>query len=103
MIHPRKPVWTEGLFMTPQHLQQSDLYHEALLQARVQAALSYGWGSTNSLLLLRDTRDQLFSHNGLSSFNVPQTIADSIEFSKNVSTRWATASSRRRAGSPVAT
>src|SRR5262245_10687794 len=46
MIHPRKPVWTEGLFMTPQHLQQSDLYHEALLQARVQSALSYGWGIT---------------------------------------------------------
>jgi type VI secretion system protein ImpJ len=34
MIHPRKPVWTEGLFMTPQHLQQADQYHEALVQSR---------------------------------------------------------------------
>jgi len=46
MIHPRKPVWTEGLFMTPQHLQQTDQYHEALLQARMRAVMSYDWGIT---------------------------------------------------------
>src|SRR6185503_13985838 len=46
MIHPRKPVLTEGLFMTPQHLQQSDLYHEALLQSRMHATLAYDWGIT---------------------------------------------------------
>src|SRR5919206_42536 len=46
MIHPRKPVWTEGLFMTPQHLQQADQYHEALLHARMHAALAYDWGIT---------------------------------------------------------
>ena len=40
MIHPRKPVWTEGLFMTPQHLQQADTYHESLLQSRMHAVLS---------------------------------------------------------------
>src|SRR5258708_16580369 len=44
MMHPRKPVWTEGLFMTPQHLQQSDQYHESLLHARLHAALAYDWG-----------------------------------------------------------
>ncbi len=46
MIHPRKPVWTEGLFMTPQHLQQCDVYHEALMHARVHAVMSYDWGIT---------------------------------------------------------
>src|SRR5262249_23448403 len=46
MIHPRKPVWTEGLFMTPQHLQQSDHYHESLLHARIHATLAYDWGVT---------------------------------------------------------
>ena len=46
MIHPRKPVWTEGLFMTPQHLQQSDQYHEALLHARMHAVATYDWGIT---------------------------------------------------------
>ncbi|RLB60209.1 MAG: type VI secretion system baseplate subunit TssK [Deltaproteobacteria bacterium] len=44
MIHPRKPIWTEGLFMTPQHLQQSDQYHESLLQTRVHALVNYDWG-----------------------------------------------------------
>ena len=46
MMHPRKPVWTEGLFMTPQHLQQSDGYHETLLHARMHAVLAYDWGVT---------------------------------------------------------
>ena len=46
MIHPRKPVWTEGLFMTPQHLQQSDQYHEALLHSRMHAIATYDWGVT---------------------------------------------------------
>ncbi|AKT38900.1 type VI secretion system baseplate subunit TssK [Chondromyces crocatus] len=46
MIHPRKPVWTEGLFMTPQHLQQQDQYHEALLHSRLRAIMAYDWGVT---------------------------------------------------------
>jgi type VI secretion system protein ImpJ len=46
MIHPRKPVWTEGLFMTPQHLQQSDQYHEAMVHSRVHAVVPYDWGIT---------------------------------------------------------
>lgn len=32
--------------MTPQHLQQSDQYHEALLHARVHAIVPYDWGIT---------------------------------------------------------
>jgi len=44
MIQPRKPVWTEGLFMTPQHLQQCDRYHESLVHARVHAIVPYDWG-----------------------------------------------------------
>ena len=47
MIHPRKPIWTEGLFMTPQHLQQCDSYHETLLHTRMRAALAYDWGVTD--------------------------------------------------------
>jgi type VI secretion system protein ImpJ len=33
--------------MTPQHLQQSDQYHEALLHARVHALAAYDWGITD--------------------------------------------------------
>ncbi len=32
--------------MTPQHLQQSDQYHEALLHARMHAVVAYDWGVT---------------------------------------------------------
>ena len=32
--------------MTPQHLQQSDQYHEALLHSRMHAVMSYDWGIT---------------------------------------------------------
>lgn len=46
MIQPRKLVWTEGLFMTPQHLQQCDLYHEALVHSRVHSIVAYDWGIT---------------------------------------------------------
>jgi type VI secretion system protein ImpJ len=48
MMHPRKPIWTEGLFMTPQHLQQSDRYHEALLHSRLHAIVPYDWGVTDA-------------------------------------------------------
>lgn len=44
MTHPRKLVWTEGLFMTPQHLQQTDSYTEALVHSRVHAIVPYDWG-----------------------------------------------------------
>jgi type VI secretion system protein ImpJ len=46
MIQPRKLVWTEGLFMTPQHLQQSDQYTESLVHSRVHAIVPYDWGLT---------------------------------------------------------
>lgn len=46
MIQPRKLVWTEGLFMTPQHLQQCDAYHEAMVHSRVHSVVPYDWGIT---------------------------------------------------------
>jgi len=44
MKSPQRVVWTEGMFMSPHHLQQQDLYHEALLETRVEALMPYGWG-----------------------------------------------------------
>ena len=44
MRAPQRVVWSEGLFMTPQHLQQQDLYHEAYVAARVAALVPYDWG-----------------------------------------------------------
>ncbi|MBX3184479.1 MAG: type VI secretion system baseplate subunit TssK [Polyangiaceae bacterium] len=42
----RKPVWTEGLFITQHHFQQLDAYHERLLDRRLSASSPYVWGVT---------------------------------------------------------
>lgn len=40
----RKPVWTEGLFITEHHFQQQDRYHEELIALRLQAVSGPTWG-----------------------------------------------------------
>ncbi len=37
-------VWSEGMLMCPQHLQQNDLFHEATLAARLAALSPFSWG-----------------------------------------------------------
>lgn len=39
-----KVMWSEGLFLRPHHLQQSDRYVEHLLQARTGIITPYPWG-----------------------------------------------------------
>jgi type VI secretion system protein ImpJ len=46
-------VWTEGLFLKPQHLQQERRYFEHALHARSRSIRGYGWGFT-SIELDRD-------------------------------------------------
>lgn len=46
----RKPIWTEGLFVTQHHLQQQDLYHEVLVQERVRSLVPYCWGVSELLV-----------------------------------------------------
>jgi len=41
-----KVIWSEGLFLRPQHLQQHDRYIEHLLDARCASLHAYGWGIT---------------------------------------------------------
>lgn len=43
---PAKPIWSEGVLLSQQHFQQQDLYHENLLQERLQAVTRYDWGVT---------------------------------------------------------
>jgi type VI secretion system protein ImpJ len=40
----QKVLWSEGLFLTPQHLQQWDRYHEGLLERRIRGIQPFGWG-----------------------------------------------------------
>jgi type VI secretion system protein ImpJ len=45
-----KVVWTEGMFLQPQHFQQHDRHLEYQLRHRMMAALGYGWGFTSLAL-----------------------------------------------------
>ncbi|MEM9461777.1 MAG: type VI secretion system baseplate subunit TssK [Myxococcota bacterium] len=42
--HLDRVVWSEGMLMCPQHLQQNDLFHEATLGARLAALSPFHWG-----------------------------------------------------------
>ena len=44
MIRAVRPLWSEGMLLSPQHLQQQDLYHEQLLDLRLRALSSTPWG-----------------------------------------------------------
>jgi type VI secretion system protein ImpJ len=48
-----KVVWSEGLFLRPQHLQQQDRYFERYIETRCQALRSHSWG-LSELELERD-------------------------------------------------
>ena len=39
-----KVIWSEGLFLRPQHLQQNDRYLEAYVQGRCKGLRNYAWG-----------------------------------------------------------
>jgi len=42
----QRVVWSEGMLVSPQHLQQADLYHERLLDSRLVATAPLSWGIT---------------------------------------------------------
>ena len=44
MSREYKVIWSEGMFLQPQHFQQHDRYLEKLIEARVAPATPYGWG-----------------------------------------------------------
>jgi type VI secretion system protein ImpJ len=46
MKSPQRVVWSEGMLISPHHLQQSDLYHERLLHSRLGALSPTPWGVT---------------------------------------------------------
>src|SRR5689334_4772050 len=40
-------IWSEGLFLQPQHFQQQDRYFEQYIETRCQPLVSYSWGFTD--------------------------------------------------------
>jgi len=53
MSWDNRVIWSEGLFLRPQHFQQADRYFEKLVRSRVSSLRPYPWGLTN-LKLNRD-------------------------------------------------
>lgn len=52
-----KVMWSEGLFLKPQHFQQADRYLEGLVEARTRRITPYPWGFA-SLEIDRDLAEQ---------------------------------------------
>ncbi len=50
MTWHNKVVWTEGLFLQPQHFQQHDRYLEYQIRQRLFATIGYAWGFTSVTL-----------------------------------------------------
>lgn len=46
MAVSNKVVWSEGLFLQPQHFQQQDRYFERYVETRCQALAAHSWGFT---------------------------------------------------------
>lgn len=46
MSSSNKVVWSEGLFLRPQHFQQQDRYLERYVETRCQALVPHSWGFT---------------------------------------------------------
>ena len=55
MSRYRRVVWNEGMLLTPHHFQQSDNYHEDLLNSRITSLIPYEWG----ILDLQINRDAI--------------------------------------------
>lgn len=47
MTDKGRVVWTEGMFLRPQHFQQQTRYFESFIEARVRAISDFNWGLVN--------------------------------------------------------
>jgi type VI secretion system protein ImpJ len=75
MSWKNKVLWSEGLFLKPQHFQQHDRYVEHLVEHRLGSLLAYGWGITE---LAIDT--DLLSMGKLALTNASGILPDGTPF-----------------------
>ncbi|OJH38141.1 type VI secretion system baseplate subunit TssK [Cystobacter ferrugineus] len=78
MKPPQRVVWSEGMFMSPHHMQQQDLYHENLVEARLGALLPYTWGVVSQefdLEALRAGQVQLLRFSGVLPDGLPVSFS----------------------------
>ena len=72
-----RPVWSEGMLMRPQHMQQQDLYHEQHVDSRLSALTPTPWGATEVRLdaaALRSGTLQLVQFRGVLPDGTPLAL-----------------------------
>ena len=74
-------VWSEGMLLSPQHLQALDRFHETYAAARIAALAPIDWGvleveldSSALALLLAWLREAKRQNRSLSFANLPQGL-----------------------------
>ena len=58
----RKIVWNEGMLLTPHHFQQSDNYHEDLLNSRIRSIQPFEYGVLDLKIQSRSDCQREFSN-----------------------------------------
>lgn len=82
MSWDNKVIWSEGLFLRPQHLQQNDRYVEKLVRSRSAGLRGYGWGLTELTLnrdLLSLGKIAISSARGIMEDGTPFSIPDDAD------------------------
>jgi type VI secretion system protein ImpJ len=82
MSHRSKVVWSEGLFLRPQHFQQQDRFVERYFQLRSSALRAHGWGFSELRLdrdLLKLGKVAISSARGIFPDGTPFSMPDDDE------------------------
>jgi type VI secretion system protein ImpJ len=77
-----KVVWSEGLFLRPQHLQQADRYMEKMVRSRTASLRGYAWGVTRLRLnmeMLRLGKVAIEQVSGVMEDGTPFSIPDDAD------------------------
>lgn len=79
MAHDNKIIWSEGMFLRPQHFQQSDRYTEWLIRSRVAGLTPHSWGIAQLTInreLLLSGRFAVESCRGIFDDGTPFAVPD---------------------------
>ena len=81
MSEANRVLWSEGLFLRPQHFQQQDRHTEALVRGALQAGPLQAWGFRTLTLnpaLLEAGRVAITEARGILPDGTPFAIPDSM-------------------------
>lgn len=77
-----KVVWSEGMFLSPQHFQQQERYIESFIERRCRASGAYSWGFQDIQVdsqLLQLGKISILSAQGVMPDGTPFNVPDSDE------------------------